>query len=95
MFGSAVSKISFPNENFYVSPVYKKDKVSPVRKINNNKKKLKYISGINLSKLQQLKMRDIFGDTNTEESLVMVYDGASTHIMSDFLFMGKYIDDLI
>jgi hypothetical protein len=93
MFGNAVSKVSItPKENYYISPLYKKDKIAGVKRIHNRKRRFSRIEHI--SKHNKAKMKEIFGEINLDDSTNFVYDERQSRLLSDYIYMGKYYDEI-
>jgi hypothetical protein len=93
MYGNAVAKVGISqNETYYVSPIYKKDKIKPIDKVKAYKGK--NISRI--SQLNKLKMKELFDNLSLENCSPLVYNEEfNIQYISEYIFMGKYVDDYI
>ncbi len=93
MFGNLVSRVSIsPKETIYVRPAYKKDKVRPIKRVHNYNKRTSQIEQI--SSYNKTRMRDIFDSLDYEDSTSIIYEENHTRHMSDYIFMGKYYDEI-
>lgn len=93
MFGNSVSRVSFlPNEIYYISPVYKKNKIKSINKVRNIKRNIK---GLKLSKANKQNIQDIFKDIDLNSDSCFIYDEKSIKYLTEYIFMGTYYDEWV